>query len=264
MKLARSTKRMAVILPLLLAMPALAQSSSLYVTEREPRQARPQTQRRPRQLRQRPAPQPQPRRTATGQRQAPHRLSPAIRSASVAAVQTPQPQQFAVNDLVTIIIRESTETDFESNLETEKSSEHTGEIAELPRLTLQDLVDLQVPPNQFEKGNPALDVQLEREFEGEGQYSRSEEMTGRITARILDVKPNGTLVLEARKFIESDGESFDITLTGTARAEDITADNTVLSTELYDLHLSKENDGALETASEKGVITKILDFVFNF
>jgi flagellar L-ring protein precursor FlgH len=107
-------------------------------------------------------------------------------------------------------------------------------------------------------------VSSENEFEGEGDYSRSESMSGRITARIIDVKPNGTLVLEARKQVASDDESFEIVVTGTCRAEDITADNTVLSTELYDLQLSKQHDGELRSATDKGVFTKLLDFLFNF
>jgi flagellar L-ring protein precursor FlgH len=202
--------------------------------------------------------------TATGERQAPHRLAPAIREQSLAAVEVPKPRQFAVHDLVTIIIREQSETEFQASLETEKGTEHSAEIAELPRLTLSDLADLQLKPNDFEDGTPQLDVSSDREFEGEGDYSRSEEMSGRITARIIDIKPNNTLVLEARKFVKSDDESLNIRLTGTCRAEDITADNTVLSTELYDLHLNKTHDGELRKSTKKGLFTDILDFVFNF
>ena len=202
--------------------------------------------------------------TAAGQREAPHRLSRSIRDASLTAVQVPERRRFAVNDLVTIIIRESMETDFDSTLETEKSTEHSGEVAEFPRFNLSDLLDAQLRPNQFEEGTPGWDVSSENEFEGEGDYSRSESMSGRITARIIDVKPNGTLVLEARKQVASDDESFEIVVTGTCRAEDITADNTVLSTELYDLQLSKQHDGELRSATDKGVFTKLLDFLFNF
>jgi flagellar L-ring protein precursor FlgH len=247
---------------------ALGQSSSLYVN---PDQSRRATASRGDQNGQR-APQntPAPRPyndggdTATGEREAPHQLAPAIRAASFTAVQVPKRRQFAVHDLITVIIRESSETDFEATLETEKSSEHSGEIAEFPRLTLADLANLQVRPNQFEDGTPQLDVSSESEFEGEGDYTRSEEMTGRITARIIDVKPNNTLVLEARKFVKSDDEAMNITVTGTCRAEDVTADNTVLSTELYDLHLNKTHDGELRNSTKKGLFTKILDFIFNF
>jgi len=258
-----------VLIAMFLISTALGQSSSLYVndSQRSARQQQSQSARRPAQQQepqQRFAPSPQRRHTATGQRETPHRLSPAVQRSSLSAVRVPQRREFAVNDLVTIIIRESSETDFESTLETEKSSEHTGEIAEFPRLTLEALADGRLEPSQMENGNPALDVQLEREFEGEGEYSRSEEMSGRVTARIIDVKPNGTLVLEARKFVESDDESFQIRVTGTCRAEDISADNTVLSTELYDLHLSKQSDGELQSATDKGLITELLDLVFNF
>jgi flagellar L-ring protein precursor FlgH len=251
--------RMVALMVSLVPAVGLAQSSSLYVNS--PGQQRREGQRA---AEPRSALNDQRQQTVTGQRELPHRLAPAVQRSSFAAVQMPERRQFAVHDLVTIIIRESNETDFQSEIETEKSSEHSGEIAEFPRLTLSDLADLQLRPSELEDGAPSLDVSMEREFEGEGDYSRSEEMSGRITARIIDVKPNGTLVLEARKFVESDDESYQIRLTGTCRAEDITADNTVLSTELYDLHLSKQHGGELRNATKKGLFTKILDVLFNF
>ncbi len=89
-------------------------------------------------------------------------------------------------------------------------------------------------------------------------------MTGRVQARVIDVKPNGTLVLEARKFNQIDDETLTIVLTGVCRAEDITVDNTILSSELYDLSLVKTHTGELRRASKKGLITRLLDLLLNF
>ena len=55
-----------------------------------------------------------------------------------------------------------------------------------------------------------------------------------------------------------------LVLTGTCRKEDITLDNTILSTQIYDLFLRKQTAGEMKKASEKGVLTKILDTIFNF
>lgn len=182
---------------------------------------------------------------------------------SYTAVTPPEPRFFAVNDLVTVIIRESTVADFESTLETNKTSDYTGEISDFPSFELAKLLQFQLEGS----GNtnpPKLGITFERDFKGEGEYQTRNEIASRITARVADVKPNGTLVLEARKFIQSDGEALNLVLTGLCRAEDVDVDNTILSTKLYDLNLVKEHDGELHKGSKKGVLTKFFDFLFAF
>ncbi len=221
------------------AMPASGQSSSLYLRQ-EPvasSPAQPQTQ-------------------GTGQ------LSPAIAASSYIAVLLPEPRQFIKNDLVTIIIRESFKTDLRSILKTEKDVELAAEITAMPQL--EKLLELMVTPETFPSGNPKLGVTATTDMDGKGRYQRTESMTGRMTARIVDVKPNGTLVLEAHQSVANDDEIQAIILTGTCRASDITIDNTVLSSELYDLSLSKQHKGELKKATSKGFLTKFFEAVFNF
>lgn len=193
-----------------------------------------------------------------------HRLNDAVAQSSYSAVQLPEPRRFAVHDLVTIIIRESTQTDFQANIETEKSSKFDGSISDFPRLNLRDLLDLQLRPSDMDEGPVKLGVDYSSEFEGEGDYSRRESVTGRITSRVIDVKPNGTLVLEARKFIQTDDETLDLVVTGQCRVEDVSIDNTILSTQLYDLRLNKQHTGELRKSTRKGIFTKVLEAVFNF
>ncbi len=219
------------------AVPVLGQSSSLYLRQ-EPAAAVP------------------------SQVQGPGMLSPVIAANSFLAVQIPEPRQYAKNDLVTIIIRESFKTDLKASLETEKELKLEGEISDL--IDLDKLLELVVQPDGFAEGNPKVGVDMTNEWEGDGDYSRSESMTGRLTARIADVKPNGTLILEAKQTIVHDREELMITLTGTCRAADITLDNTVLSTELYDLNMNKQHKGELKKSTRKGFLTNFFDAIFSF
>jgi flagellar L-ring protein FlgH len=189
-------------------------------------------------------------------------LSYAITANSFTAVSVPEPRQFAENDLVTVIIRESFKTDLRSILKAEKDIELTAEIADMP--ALDQLLGLRVVPETFSNGNPKLGLTATNDLDGKGRYQRTDSMVGRMTARIVDVKPNGTLVLEARQSVTNDEEVQAIVLTGTCRAADITIDNTVLSTELFDLRLDKQQKGELKKAIRKGFLTKVLETIFNF
>lgn len=198
-----------------------------------------------------------------GQQSDMRRLSPAVSEMSYFAVSRPAPRTYALHDLVTITIREDLSVDFEAEISAEKESSTTGAIKDLPKLKLSDLLQAQINDSDVTP-DVKLDVEYQREFTGEGEYSRRETMTARVTARVIDVKPNGTLVLEARKHIASDDETVTLVATGTCRVDDISADNEVMSTLLYDLHIVKHHNGELRKSTKKGPLTKLLDAIFNF
>lgn len=189
-------------------------------------------------------------------------LSPAIAAKSFMSVSAPEPRSFAVHDLITIVIREDTQTTFSSSLETEKESEWNGEIAEFPRFNLSDLMDLTLVPNTFPNGTVKVDVSADSSFEGEGDYANKQSMTARIQAAIIDVKPNGNVVIEARKSVRSDDEHYTLVATGICRVDDISVDNSVLSTQIADLFIDKQHEGHLKKAADKGLLTEIMDFIF--
>ena len=182
-----------------------------------------------------------------------------IVSMSFIRVPPPEIRQYAKDDLITIIIRESTQSSWESSLETEKDAEIKGAVRELP--DLGKLLRFNLKRDDPDVG---VDLDFGQEFKGEGEFTRGEVITGRLQARVMDVRPNGTLVLEARKYNQVDNESLTMILTGTCRTKDVTVDNTILSTQLYDLHLVKTHKGELGKVTSKGIVTRLFEFIFNF
>ena len=189
-------------------------------------------------------------------------VHPAVPRLTLYVNTRPEPREFMLNDLVSIIVRESFESEMEAEKSTEKTSNLSGGISQFPRITLKDLLDLQI--SQGTSGEALVDLGFEREHEGEGEYERTESMTGRVRARIIDIKPNGMLVLEARRTIINDGEQSVLVATGNCMPEDISADNTILSTQLENLFIDKQHSGELRESGEKGWLTKLFDAVFDF
>lgn len=190
-------------------------------------------------------------------------MSQSIARTSLTAVRMPEPRVVALHDLVTIIVREATEADSSSSLDTSREFDQSAELTDIPRLRLMnEIVGLFSATDLVD--DPKLGVKADREFKGEGDYARKDTFTTRITGRVIDVKPNGTIVLEARKYIKSDKETLEMVLTGTARVRDIAVDNTILSTQLYDLHLEKSHKGEIKKAAKKGILTKVFETIFDF
>lgn len=193
----------------------------------------------------------------------PNRLSPEVSRVSFSAARMPQPKQYALHDLVTIIVREDTQAGSDASLDTNKEANLDAKVSAFPNLRLDKLFKGNLSGGALTNA-PQATIDSKNEFKGDGKYARKDTFTSRLTAEVIDVKPNGTLVLEARKFIKTDDESLNMVITGTCRAEDVTIDNTVLSTQLHDLSVVKENTGELRNASKKGIFTKIIDTIFNF
>lgn len=166
------------------------------------------------------------------------------------------PKTFKPGDLVTIIIREQRKWEADSDLETKREFDVTSQLDAFFKP-----IDGGLGATTFKRGQPNVDYRLDRELKTEGDSQREDSLTTRLTAKIIDVKPNGLLVLEGRAQIQHDEEVSEVTLTGMCRKEDVTGDNTVLSTQIADKALKVSNQGALRAASSRGWVSKLLDWV---
>jgi flagellar L-ring protein FlgH len=180
---------------------------------------------------------------------------------SFLAVPEQQPKKLKKHDLVTIVIREESDIQSKGETDLKKDAALQAEVNQFIKLKLGkgSIYGLPTPAT-----TPGIDLTGHRQFNGTGEVDRTDTFTARITAEVLDVKPNGTLVLQARKHIKTDDEEQMMVLTGTCRVEDVTADNSVLSTQLHDLDLQKNHKGDVRSATQRGVLPKLLDFINPF
>ena len=190
-------------------------------------------------------------------------MDPQLQAASFSAVLPAAPHNFAVHDLITVIIREQSSASSDSVLNTNKEDKVDGVVTGFPNFNLGELLNGQLHAGQT-ANLPKVGIDFKNNFSGNGQYERKDTLTTRLTARIVDIKPNGTLSIEARTFVQNDKEKLTIKVTGYCRPDDVLADNTILSTQLFDLNVAKTHEGELRQASKKGVITKVLETLFNF
>lgn len=83
-----------------------------------------------------------------------------------------------------------------------------------------------------------------------------------MTARVTEVLPGGNLRIEGRQSIVINGEEQAIVVTGIVRPQDISRDNTVLSTYLADAQIVIEGDGPLGERQSPGLLTRIFQWLF--
>jgi flagellar L-ring protein precursor FlgH len=183
-----------------------------------------------------------------------------LKNVSVFAVPEPEPKMVKKHDLITIIIREESEVSSQGTSDLKRQSDLNATADQFIKLNLKNFA--------IEQGitgaAPSIQLSGSRNFKGEATVDRKDSVITRLTAEVLDVKPNGTLVLQARKKIKNDEEEQTLLCSGVCRVEDLTPDNTVLSTQLMDLEFTKINKGQVRNTTKTGLIHKLLDFINPF
>jgi flagellar L-ring protein precursor FlgH len=177
------------------------------------------------------------------------------------AVPEPIPRTLRKHDQVTIIVREESEFSSKGSTEFRKEAQFEARLEEFIKLRLRNA---EIEGGGIGPVAPSISINGTRDFQGEGSVDRSDSLTTRVQAEVIDVKPNGTLVLQARSRIKTDDEDRTFVLTGTCRVEDVSADNTILSTQLYDKNIENRNKGTVRNATKRGWLPNLLDVINPF
>lgn len=151
----------------------------------------------------------------------------------------------AVGDIITIIISESSTAKRSGDSANAKSSN-----VNLPKGTGKlDFI-------------PQLGASYSDGFQAKGSISNTNLVTARITVQVTEVKPNGNLTVSGQQTIKQGKDEQRIHITGTVRPEDVTADNTVLSTFVADAQIRIEGSGPLAAKQRQGILSQIFNFLF--
>ena len=176
------------------------------------------------------------------------------------AVPAPEPRKIRVHDRITIIIREEKRATSDSDLKSDRKWEVAAELKKWVRINQE----CKLVPQNFPAGNPAMELDYEDKYQGKGKVGRKDSLITRVTATVIDVKPNGDLVLEAKKDIRVDEDRQVIRLTGICRSADVTVQNTVLSTQLADARIDIRHSGPARDAARRGWLARVWDLVRPF
>ena len=106
---------------------------------------------------------------------------------------------------------------------------------------------------------PELKYSAKTDFEGGGQINNSEKIQARIAVQVIDVLPNGNLVVEGRRTTSFSGEMQEAILRGTVRPADVAANNTVYSYNVADASIKFLGKGTVSDAQKKGWFTRLWD-----
>ncbi|MEO1983495.1 MAG: flagellar basal body L-ring protein FlgH [Fuerstiella sp.] len=160
-------------------------------------------------------------------------------------------------DLLTLIINESTEVDNREDKGLKKSSD-SGVKFDFAAATTGGL------SSQAASADLDTNMATDRNFSGGATYRNSRELSDRITVTVVQVLPNGNLVLHGQRQITIAGELRRLTVSGIARPVDIGPDNTISSRFIANTKTEYTDAGQERRFSRQGWLSRKVNKIWPF
>lgn len=155
----------------------------------------------------------------------------------------------ATGDILTIIVAESVAA---QNSQSKKSSRDAA---------VDDAVSRFIYSGLATHGGemPGLSVLGKAAYSGGGDISNTQSLSSRAAVLVTDVLPNGNLVIEGVRVVRFSGETQYVVLHGLVRPDDITRENTVVSSNIAEARVEFYAEGALTDAQKRGWLARIYE-----
>jgi flagellar L-ring protein FlgH len=140
-----------------------------------------------------------------------------------------------VGDVVTILVTDSTSALATGNTTTSRKTSAVHNINSVGGIVIPQLSGL-------------LNMSGDQELAGTGQTTRAMTITTMISARVIELTPNGSMVVEGVKNIGVNSEKQTITVRGIIRPVDLTTANTISSNQVANLSLQVDGKGVVGDA----------------
>jgi flagellar L-ring protein precursor FlgH len=149
-----------------------------------------------------------------------------------------------VGDLVTIQVLANNSA---SNTVTQGSKKHTGLDGSITAVTGPH-------GRTFDRSGG---LSASGTYEGQGTNARANRMAAELSASVTEVMPNGDLVITGWQALNISGERINIRVSGRVRAEDIDADNAIVSSRLADAKIEYDGKGFASRSAKPGIVQRV-------
>jgi flagellar L-ring protein precursor FlgH len=160
-----------------------------------------------------------------------------------------------VGDVLTIVISENTKIDNkvkrDLSKETSNSLDFNGKDVQVGNLITS------IPSLRF-------NAESSKSLNGKSDYKDERKFEDRITVVVIDIHPNGNLVVMGTREREVGGDKQIIQASGIVQPRDILYDNSIRSEQVANFKLISINEGVTKSYNEPGWLGKIVDFLWPF
>jgi len=165
-----------------------------------------------------------------------------------------------INDIITIRIDENTSAIQKADTTTQRDNSMSMGISSLFGIEKSGFpgINSNIDPASL------IATNSKNKFQGKGQTSRSGTLSSVVTVKIVDVLPNGNLVVAGKKAIKINEEYQTVTITGLVNPVYIEKNNEISSTKVADLRVEFNGVGVMSEVQKPGWLNRFVNFIWPF
>jgi flagellar L-ring protein FlgH len=150
-----------------------------------------------------------------------------------------------IGDTITVKITESTSASTKSNDKLDRSNTSSGSITGLAGVTGKSL-----------NGLASYNTASANAFSGKGEAANNNVFTGNITVTVIDVYPNGNLLVSGEKQLAIGHEQEYVRVSGVINPTFVDASNSVASSSIADARIEYKSSGQVSDGLVMGWLAR--------
>ncbi len=178
-----------------------------------------------------------------------------LRDSSWTYVDVPPPREIQKHDIISVRVDVLSRASADGELRRRKDARYDARLKDW--IVLDGLRSAKPDPQT--EGAPRMRGELRSDYRAIGELETSESLAFNLACEVVDIRPNGNLVLEGRSKIVLNEEYWTYVLTGICRPEAIGPNNVVLSRDIINLDIKKIETGSVASGYQRGWFQKIFD-----
>jgi flagellar L-ring protein precursor FlgH len=161
-----------------------------------------------------------------------------------------------VGDILTVVLNEATEATKEATTDVTKASTNTITNPTILGASPEFNLPKFAPLSTTQDLNLGSSLSSNHSLGGDGSAEQSNELTGNITVSVVEVLPNGNLIIRGEKRVTINNGVEYVQLSGIVRPVDILSNNTVLSSQIADATINYTGEGAIADSNKNGWLAR--------
>ena len=168
--------------------------------------------------------------------------------------------KYKIGDIITIILEENMAAKKAAKTSTKKGT--TNKIDSPIMFGITPKITGSIPDMLGNTGGTAdlsFGYGSTNDWSGDGSSSQSNSLTGEISVFVIGKTATGNLIIKGEKNLLINTGSEKVVLTGIIRTDDISSENTIVSTKVANADIRYYGSGVVSDVNEQGLVTKLFN-----
>ncbi|MBI4244072.1 MAG: flagellar basal body L-ring protein FlgH [Planctomycetes bacterium] len=175
----------------------------------------------------------------------------------------PKKKTYKLHDHVKIFVNDKSKALTRADLRTDQRTRWETEFDDFIRFDVSAKGNRRLRAAEL-ADDPAIDVDARFRQDNLSRTGREFALTFNIAAEIIEIQPNGNLILQARRKRKINEETEVIKLTGVVSVNAVREGGIAMSDDIADLDLSYEGSGSVSDSSKRGILGWLLSIIWPF